>query len=276
MARTKVMVLTGCASGIGCHLARVLAEDGHRLVCTDINIDALEACAEANGWDHSKVLVRKLDVRQPLEWKQTLDEAVKRFGRIDVLMNVAGYLRPGYVHKISPGEVDMHMDVNVKGTIFGTQAAAAQMVKQGSGHIINVGSLASLAPVAGLSLYSASKFAVRGFTLAVAQELREHGVYVTLVLPDAVETPMLDLQADFEEAALTFSGTAPLTLKDIEEVILDNVLKNRPLEVTLPFGRGALARLATCLPDVSMWVAPVLRKKGIAAQQRLKDKLRDR
>lgn len=268
MAPSKVMVLTGCASGIGCHLAKILAADGHRLVCTDINLEALEALAEQCQWDDSRVLVRKLDVRQPEAWKRTIDDALRRFDRVDVLMNIAGYLRPGYIHELPIAEVDRHVDINIKGTIFGTQAAATQMVKQGQGHIINVGSLASLAPVAGLNLYSASKFAVRGFSLAVAQELRMHGVYVTLVLPDAVQTPMLDLQADFEEAAMTFSGTAPLTVRDIEEVILNKVLRDRPLEVTLPAGRGALARIATCVPEVTSWLGPVLKRKGVAAQKR--------
>jgi 3-oxoacyl-[acyl-carrier protein] reductase len=275
MAPSQVMLLTGCASGIGRHLATVLADKGHRLICTDINLEALEEVARRSRWDGGRVIVRKLDVCDPLHWQQVIDEAVGRFGQIDVVMNIAGYLRPGYVHEFPVEEVDRHVDVNIKGTMYGTRAAAIEMVKQGRGHIINIGSLASLAPVPGLNLYSASKFAVRGFSLAAAQELRRHGVYVTLVLPDAVETPMLDLQADYEEAALTFSGAAPLTVADIEEVILRRVLTRRPLEVTLPSGRGALARFATLLPEVSGWLAPILEKKGARARKRYRLKPTD-
>ena len=81
------------------------------------------------------------------------------------------------------------------------------MIPLGSGHIVNIASLASLVPSPGLALYSASKYAVRAFSLAAAEELREHGVAVTTVCPDAVRTAMLDKQLDYPEAALTF--TAP-------------------------------------------------------------------
>src|SRR5205085_5137897 len=131
---------------------------------------------------------------------------VTTYGRVDVLMNVAGYLLPGYIHETSADQIERHMDINAKGLMLGTQAAARVMVRQGQGHIINIASMAALAPVPGLCCYSASKYAVRAFSLAVAQELRPHGVYVTAVCPDAVQTPMLDLQVDYQEAAMTFSG----------------------------------------------------------------------
>ena len=268
MSRAQVMVLTGGASGIGRHIATRLAELGHRLVVTDIDEPGLERARAHFGWSDERVLTRKLDVRQPHQWEQVLDEACRRFGRLDVLLNVAGYLKPGYVHETGPGEVDMHLDVNVKGVVFGTRAAARRMVERGAGHIINVGSLASLAPVPGLCLYSASKFAVRGFSLACAQELRPHGVAVSVVLPDAVRTPMLDLQKDYEEAALTFSGDGELLEpEDITALIVERVLPRRPLEVTIPRGRGALARAVNTLPELALWVGPALAERGRARQR---------
>src|SRR6185295_6401487 len=111
---------------------------------------------------------------------------------------------------------------------------ARRMIPAHRGHIVNIGSLASLSPVPGLSLYVASKFAVRGFTLSAAMELREHGVSVTLIMPDAVETPMLDKQVAYKEAAMTFSGQRPLTVHDIERLIVDTVLPYKPLEAAIP------------------------------------------
>ena len=73
-------------------------------------------------------------------------------------------------------DVHRHFDVNVKGVIFGTRAAAARMIPQGHGHVVNIASMAALAPIPGLALYSASKYAVRAFSLAAAEELRAHGV----------------------------------------------------------------------------------------------------
>ena len=86
-------------------------------------------------------------------------------------------------------------------------------------------------------------------------------------MPDAVQTPMLDLQVDYEEAALTFSGSRPLTVEDIAAVILDEVLPKRPLEITVPLGRGAAARLANSLPAASRLLAPFLAKKGKKVQE---------
>lgn len=264
--RRKTMFLTGCASGIGKHLADCFLDQDHRVFCTDIDLEAMQSWIADSDYTSAQVAAKKLDVRRPEAWQEAIDEAVSRFGKLDVVMNIAGYLRPGYVTEVTPGDVDMHIDVNVKGVIFGTRVAARQMIDQGWGHIVNIGSLASLTPVPGLSLYGASKFAVRGFSLAVAEELREHGVDVSVVLLDAVKTPMLDLQADYEEAALTFSGPAPLTLEEVECLICDEVLVDCPLEVTLPRSRGLMARMAGIAPDLTRLLAPLLTKLGRKAQ----------
>jgi 3-oxoacyl-[acyl-carrier protein] reductase len=190
-----------------------------------------------------------------------LDAAESTFGPVDHLLNVAGYLRPAWVTAIDPVDVDRHYDINVKGVVLGTHAAAKRMVNRGRGHIINIGSLASLAPVPGLSLYSSSKFAVRGFSLAAAQELRAKGVAVSVVLPDAVQTPMLDLQVDYEEAALTFSGTRALTADEVASAVL-RVMDEGLLELALPSWRGWIARAANLVPESARGLAPLLRTLG--------------
>lgn len=262
-------LITGCASGIGRHLAGVLVGRGERVMMTDINEEALAVYAAsllpAPG---GQVLHRRLDVRDPAAWDATVAAAEAELGGLDVLLNVAGYLRPGLAHEATPEEVSLHLDVNAKGVIYGTQAAARRMVARGAGHIINIGSLAALSPVPGLSLYSAAKFAVRGFTLSAAMELRPLGVALTLVCPDAVHTPMLELQRDYEEAALTFSGERPLTVEEVGDVVLGEVLSRRPLEVSLPGGRGLLARLSGLAPGAAALLLPALRKKGLAGQAR--------
>lgn len=263
----KSVFLTGAASGIGRHLALRLIDEGHRVFCTDIDHGGLLEWVEAEAPGGGYVATAKLDVRQPLDWKRALEEAWTSFGGVDVVMNIAGYLRPGYVETLTPAEVDMHLDVNVKGVMFGTQAAAVRMVEAGKGHIINMGSLASLSPVPGLSLYAASKFAVRGYTLSVAEELRPRGIAVSLVLLDAVQTPMLDLQAEYEEAALTFSGARPLSLEEVGDLFVKEVLPRRPLEVTLPKTRGLIARLAGAAPEITRIAGPVLRRRGLRAQK---------
>lgn len=263
---SDVFLLTGCASGIGRHLTRALSGLGHRVLATDVNEAGLADAAKADGWSTTLVKTRALDVRDRSQWEAALASALEHFGQLDVLMNIAGYLKPGWSWEVSATEVDRHFDINVKGVVHGMQVVGKHFVTQRRGHIINIGSLASLAPVPGLPLYSSSKFAVRGFTLAAAQELAPHGVKVTLVMPDAVQTPMLDLQVDYEQAAMTFSGPKALTVEDLERAIIDVVLPEAPLELPLPFSRGAMARLATFLPAAVVKLGPLFVKKGLAAQ----------
>lgn len=264
------MILTGCASGIGRHLSGALSSRGHRVLATDVNEVALAEAAEAGGWSKELVRRKKLDVRSEADWDAAFTAAEEAFGGVDVLLNIAGYLHPAYVADVTTKDVDLHLDVNVKGVILGTRAAATRMTLARAGHIVNIGSLASLSPVPGLSLYSASKFAVRGFTLSAAMELKSHGVAVTLIMPDAVQTPMLDLQVDYEQAAMTFSGPKALTVEDIERAIIDEVLPNAPLELPLPFTRGAIARVATFLPAAVVKLGPLFMKKGRAEQEKRK------
>lgn len=270
MSGAQVFVVTGAASGIGKHLAKALAGRGASVLAADVNEEGL---AELTGQAGSgKILTRPLDVTKPEAWENVLDAAEQAFGRLDVVMNVAGVLKPGFVHEVDEKSVHFHIDVNVKGVIFGTRAAARRMVARGAGHIVNFGSLASLAAVPGLCLYSASKFAVRGFSLAAAAELAPLGVAVTVILPDAVQTPMLDLQVHYPEAAMTFSGDAPLTTEDIEKAVFEKVLPKRPMEIALPLPRGLLARLANTAPELALKLAPSLTKKGIKAQEKMRQK----
>ena len=263
----RVFLVTGCASGIGRDLADALVAAGARMVATDRDIEALERHARERAWPTDRVITRLLDVTQPEDWARVVEETRARFDRIDVLLNVAGYLLPGWVHEVDETAVHRHFDVNLKGVVFGTRAASSVMVEQGFGHVVNVASLAALAPIPGLALYSASKYAVRAFSLAAAQELRPHGVAVTVVCPDAVRTPMLELQRDYEQAAMTFSGPRVLEPAEVTGAILGPVLQRAPLEVFLPRSRGWLARVADVFPTTALTIGPILRKRGRSKQR---------
>ena len=231
-------------------------------MATDVAEDRLRAQARDRGWSEDQVLLRRLDVCDADSWSQALEAIVDRWGQLDVLLNVAGYLKPGFIHETPQEEIARHLDVNVRGVMLGTQVAAARMVSQGHGHIVNIASMAGLAPVPGLGLYAGSKFAVRGFTLSVALELRPLGVAVTSVCPDAVQTPMLDVQIGHHEAAVTFSGSGFLTVEGVGRVILGKVLKRQPLEVRIPTPRGFLAALAGFFPRLTLLLGPLMQRKG--------------
>lgn len=253
MKRAPVVVITGSASGIGRHLTGVFAKNGYRVIATDININALRESAVENQWDSSGVILEELDVRVPGQWKSVIYRAVKEWGRIDILMNIAGYCIQGFIHETELIQVDLHIDINAKGAIYGTYFASIQMVKQGFGHIVNMGSLAGIAPVPGTCLYSASKFALRGFSHAIANELRQFNVFVTYIAPDLVDTPKLLTQLKFDEKAAAVGSSAPriLTVDDIERAVFGKVLKRKPIEVAIPEYRGWLGKIATVFPSMA-------------------------
>lgn len=268
MNHAQRFVLTGCASGIGQKMADTLLRRGHRVVATDLRLEILRAEAERLGWPEDRVRLESLDVRQAQEWERVLELAWRELGGVDVLMNIAGYLKPGYVIELDPGEIDRHFDVNIKGVAYGSAAGAKRMVAQGHGHIVNIASIAALLPVPGLAMYSASKFAVRSLSIAMAQELRAKNVYVTAVCPDPVQTPMLDLQKDYEAASLTFSAPRYLTAEEVVAVVLDHVLIRRPVAVTIPAYRAWLAHFGNIAPRLAGWLLPLLQKTGLQKQAR--------
>jgi 3-oxoacyl-[acyl-carrier protein] reductase len=268
MSKPDVFLVTGCASGIGRAVTGQLARRGHRVLATDVNEQLLAEAAKEDDWTHARVVCRRLDVRDLQHWKVAIEEIESRWGRLDALLNVAGFLEPGWVHEFDPAAVAKHFDINVKGLILGSRLAAERMVKQGSGHIVNVASMAAFAPVPGLSLYSASKYAVRAFSLAAAIELREHGVAVTVVCPDAVATPMLDRQEDYREAAVTFTAPRVLSAEEVAREIVGPVLSKRPLEVAMPKRRKWLAKTADLVPEIGAIVRPWFERQGRARQRR--------
>lgn len=264
---SRRILVTGCASGIGRDLAEVLLRAGHRVLATDRTLPPLEQAARAWPAAPGRLQLRALDVTDPLAWEVAVAAAGRCFGGLDVLVNVAGVLVPGWAHELTDEAVDLQLDVNVKGVVHGVRAVVPEMIAQGHGHIVNVASLAALAPVPGLAVYCASKHAVRGFSLSMALELRAHGIAVTVVCPDAVQTPMLDVQRDVEAAAMTFSGPRVLTVREVSEAIVRS-LDERPLELLLPPSRGWLAKLAELAPQSGRVLEPLLRWQGRRKQRR--------
>jgi 3-oxoacyl-[acyl-carrier protein] reductase len=237
-------------------------------VATDIELESLRRAARAREWPAERLLTKRLDVTDPMAWDAVYRELMVRWERLDLLLNVAGVIHPVWLAEARPQDVNRHIDVNFKGVAFGSQTAARHMITAGHGHIVNIASLAGIAPVPGIGLYSASKCAVRAYSLVLAEELRPHGVAVTVLCPDAIETPMLFAQESYDEAALTFSGSRTLTVTDIEEVLFDRVLTRRPVELAVPFTRGLMARFLGTFPGLSRHITEPLRKRGEKARRR--------
>lgn len=268
----QVVWLTGSASGLGLHLTECFIRRGYRVVATDINIDRLQEIAQERLWPQENLATHKLDVRNGDNWREIRDNILQRWGCVDYLFNIAGVIKPGHLYEVTETDINIHMDINVKGVMLGCRVIAEHMLQRESGHIVNIASTAGLAAIPGIGLYSSSKFAVRAYTLALAEELRPYNVNVTVVCPDAIETPMLDKQLDFDEAALTFSGGKTLKVEDLERAVFAQVIPKRPLELCLPLDRGAMAKAANLFPGVTQYVTKQLRKKGLSELKRRRQK----
>lgn len=272
----KTALVTGAAGGIGRVLVRDLLATGRRVLATDRDEALLAEAVRQEGWDAERLLTRVLDVTDPAAWHDAADAVVQAWGRLDEVFNIAGYLRPAWCHEATDEDVHRHLDINVKGVVLGTRTAARRMLEQEPkggvrGHIVNMASLASMAPVPGLGLYVASKYAVRGFSMAAAQELGPRGVAVSTVCPDAVQTPMLDLQKDYTEASVTFTAPKFLRPEQVSGLIVGKVLRTRPVLVSIPKSRAFLARLSDLFPSVAGLLARTLHRQGDAVRRRLQD-----
>jgi 3-oxoacyl-[acyl-carrier protein] reductase len=261
-APRKIAIVTGAASGIGRHWASVLAgrPDEYQLMLADANEDALRAAFVP----HDDLALRAFDIRSSDEWRRLVDETLGRYGRIDYLFNIAGGSRPGFLLDVPMAAVDATIDVNLKGPVYGMRIVAPVMVGQGSGHILNVASLAGVSPTPGNELYSAAKCGLRSISLATAVRLRAKGVYVTTICPDLVDTPAMARQLDLEPAdvALIHSGPRALTVRDMERAF-ERAMRERPLELMVPAWRGWLAKLNNLFPSLMPHLYGPLLRRGM-------------
>ncbi|MCH8499401.1 MAG: SDR family oxidoreductase [Marinobacter sp.] len=254
-----LLLVTGAANGIGACIVEQAVHAGHQLIATDMDGTALAA-----RWgEHPSVRCATLDVRQEAQWQSLFKGLDHERLTVDVLINVAGVLRSGRTGELVGDQVALTLDVNVKGVIFGTNAAAAHMISAGRrGQIINIGSVASLCPVPGNAVYATSKFAVRGFSIAAAGDLRPYGIAVSLVGPGPVKTAMLEQQRGDENSALTFAGSRALTPAEVAKAVLGPVMKQRPLEYYLPWQDGLLGRVSNAAPGLFLRMAHYASKRG--------------
>jgi NAD(P)-dependent dehydrogenase (short-subunit alcohol dehydrogenase family) len=189
----KIALVTGAARGIGRAIAEAYAEHGAYVMVTDVLLEQAQAVADGIKATHGpRAAALHLDVTDPLSVQQAIDATVERFGRIDILVNNAGVLRPHLIVDLPIETWDLVFDVNVRGTFLCSQAAARQMVVQGSGGcIVNVSSASGKKADREGAAYCASKSAVIGFTRVLALELGQYGIRANAILPGATDTEML-------------------------------------------------------------------------------------
>ncbi|GAA0559246.1 short-subunit dehydrogenase [Chitinophaga japonensis] len=179
MGNSKVWYITGASKGMGLSLTRQLLAKGQHVAATSRSIAAFKAF-EGNG---GRFLPLEVDLESEQSITASIKKVYEKFGRLDVVVNNAGYGLGGALEELTPGEIDRNFQVNFFAVVRVVQQALPYMRRQRSGHIINISSIAGFAPGSGWSMYCAAKFAVSGLSEALAHDLKPLGIHVTNVMP---------------------------------------------------------------------------------------------
>jgi len=253
----KTIIITGASGGIGTALARELDRRKANLVLADINLAGLESYASALT---SNPLIVECDITDRAQVEKLVESAVNRFSKIDILINNAGIIRPALFENCSYADIDAQMKVNFMGAVNCSKEVVAVMIAAKQGHIVTVSSLAGLVPETYSSIYTASKFALRGFFLTLAIELRKHNIIVSTIFPDSVDTPMLKYEASHGGSPLTFLG-APQSPEKIVRAIIKAIEKGSP-EICSPASTGVFSKIIMCCPWLVTKLWPLMERLG--------------
>ena len=183
----KVAIISGGARGIGGATAELFAAEGAKVMVGDVLVDEGEALAAASG---GKIKFQRLDVTSPDDWKAIVARTESEFGKIDICMNNAAVLLFKAIEDLEPEEIRRVLDINLYGTILGTNAVIAAMKRAGGGSIINVSSTDGISSANAVGVYCATKWGVRGFTKSAALELGPHKIRVNSLHPGGTYTKM--------------------------------------------------------------------------------------
>ncbi|TFG00654.1 MAG: SDR family oxidoreductase [Promethearchaeota archaeon] len=213
--KDKICVLTGAASGIGRATTKLFFEEGAFLVISDIDEDGLEETYNLLENAEERVSLMKVDVRKPEEVKKMIEFAIKKYGRIDVLIVNAGVVRVGPVDEFSDEDYELLIDVNLKGTYYTCKFAIPYFKKQKCGSIITLASVAAHIGQVNHANYCSTKAGVLGFTKALALDMAPYNVRVNSVSPGATNTPML--QSDVAKQARDRGVEYEVVKKEFEQ-----------------------------------------------------------
>ena len=196
----KVVVITGASSGLGEAAARLLSAQGAIVVLGARRRDRIAALAAELIAHGGNALAVCTDVTQYDQLKALVEAAVDRFGRIDVMINNAGLMPQSLLERLKIDEWNRMIDVNIKGVLYGIAAALPFMMKQLSGHFINVSSVAGHKVGPGGVVYSATKHAVRVISEGLRQEVKPYNIRTTIISPGAVQSELPDSISDQDVA----------------------------------------------------------------------------
>lgn len=219
---TKVWFITGTSKGLGRALAQTVLEQGDTVVLTARNPELIQDLAASFP---ENTLAVQLDVTKPEEIQAAVKQAIAKFGRIDVLVNNAGYGILGAIEEVSNAEVRRQFETNFFGVLEVLRTVLPYMRQQGSGHIVNISSVGGFVGYAGTGIYNGTKFALEGISEALAQEVTPLGIKITIVEPGAFRTEFVTRSLVIADSEIKDYEIAIGEMRQGARDILDNQLE---------------------------------------------------
>ncbi|MBB6088147.1 SDR family NAD(P)-dependent oxidoreductase [Wenzhouxiangella marina] len=262
----RTVVITGASLGVGAATARACFERGANLVLIARGRERLETLAGELG-SPERLAIEALDVTDLDGFSAALERARQRFGSVDVLINNAGFHSRGPVEQVSVEDLGRMIDVNLKAPIQLTRLALPLLREAKTPAVIQVASLAGRTPVPGSAAYSASKFGLRAFSMALGEELHGSGIKFACVSPGPIDTGFImdDIDAVSD---LTFSQPIVTAEQVAEEII--KLIGDGRRDAPMPRLSGYLTTLTYLFPSIGRFMRPMLEKKGRRTKARLK------
>lgn len=246
----KVCIVTGGASGLGKELGKRLALSGAVPILADIDESGLARAVAEIVQAGGQTRAMRVDVTDAESVRHLVEETARAHGRIDYLFNNAGTAVPGEIRDLALEQWRRVIEVNLFGEIYGIHYAYPIMIRQGSGHIVNIASGFGMAPGPLNSPYMASKFAVFGISHALAAEARDFGIHVSVVCPGYIDTGMIaglkPVNADGAAMRAQISAR-PMPVERAARLILSGVARRR-MVIAFPFYVRLLAFLHRFMP----------------------------
>lgn len=268
--KDKTVVITGGSEGVGAATARKFANAGAKLVLAARGKKKLETIAEELR-NKTEVMIVAMDVTDADACANLLKKAAFEFGAIHVLVNNAGYHARGPFQDVPADDLGTMIDVNLRAPVVLSRLVIPYLKEAGEGAIVNVGSLAGRTPVPGAAAYCATKFGLRTFTFALAEELRETGIKLATVSPGPIDTGSIMDNIDVV-TDLTFSQPLSTAAEVADEIM--KLCVNDKRERSMPPLSGFLMTLTYLIPSIGRSMRPMLAAKGRRVKRELKAKMR--
>jgi short-subunit dehydrogenase len=267
MADLPVLLITGASSGIGEATARRFARGGYRVVLSARRMERLTALAEQIAATGGQALPVEADLTQLEDIQALVKATLENYGQIDVLFNNAGFGRLSWLDQLDPiNDIQAQIQLNLLGLIQTTRAVLPGMIERRKGHIVNMGSIASLIGTPTYTIYAASKFAVRGFSEALRREVGIYGIPVSVIYPGAVETEFKSHTGMRRVTGMTTPKRVRLTADQVAQVVWQ-VVQHPRRAVVFPWIFQLGVVLIALMPGV---VDKIIEKRFVAIERETK------